>query len=277
MVTKNIITVDIEDWFHICGVDDVLPEKKWDFLESRVAANVIKILDILRQHKVRATLFVLGYIAERHRDLIEEAANHGHEIATHGYSHQRVYKMTPNSFREDLKRSVSILNAITRQPIKGYRAPEWSIRQDSRWALDILQEEGFEFDSSMAPLPIIGNRNGSTIPQRIALQRGYLWEFPPLVARVPFVSLPLGGGWGLRTFPYSVISSTIEKLNNRGHPAVIYLHPREFDPDNPRVRLPWSKEFVLNAGFRKTEQRLRRLLTDFDFTYVTDFVNNVKS
>ena len=269
MTVENILTVDVEDWFHVCGVEELIPEASWPHLESRVAINTLKILEVLSQKRVKATFFVLGFVAERHPDLIKKIERAGHEIATHGYAHRRVYTMTPDTFRQDLKKAVSIISEITNQAVKGYRAPEWSIRDDSLWALDILQQEGFEYDSSMAPLPIIGNQNYAKTPHRLMLDQGHLWEFPPLVATTPLVNLPLGGGWGLRIFPYNLIRSTIRKLNNQGQPALIYLHPREFDLDSPRIRLPWTKRFVLDARFERTGKRLDRLLEDFRFAPVS--------
>ncbi len=269
MTVHNILTVDLEDWFHICGVDHVLPETGWPYLESRVKRNTSKILDILRRRNVTATFFVLGYIAEQHAGLIRRIQSDGHEIATHGYAHRQVYTMTPDEFRRDLKKAIDVITTITGSQIKGYRAPEWSIRDDSLWALDILRQEGLEYDSSMAPLPIIGNPAYSRTPHRRKVSTGHLWEFPPLTASMPLINLPLGGGWGLRVFPYRFIRATIQKLNRDGEPAVIYLHPREFDRDNPRVRLPLAKHFVLNARVVPTYERLDRLLDDFHFTSIS--------
>ncbi len=183
--------------------------------------------------------------------------------------------MAPDEFRQDLKKAVGIISTITTQPVKGYRAPEWSIRDDSLWALDILQREGFEYDSSMAPLPIIGNQNYAKMPHRLNLDEGPLWEFPPLVAATPLVHLPSGGGLGLRVFPYNLIRSTIRKLNKQGQPALVYLHPRELDLDCPRIRLPLGKRFVLYARFERTEKRLHRLLDDFHFTSVSTILRKL--
>jgi polysaccharide deacetylase family protein (PEP-CTERM system associated) len=275
MTVENILTVDVEDWFHICGVEKLIPRASWPQLESRVTINTMKILEVLRQKRVKATFFVLGFVAERHPDLIKKIQMAGHEIATHGYAHRRVYTMSPDTFRQDLRRAVSIISAATDYPVKGYRAPEWSIRDDSLWALDILQQEGFEYDSSMAPLPIIGNPKYATIPHRLILDQNHLWEFPPLVATTLLVNLPLGGGWGLRVFPYNLIRSTILRLNNQGRPAVIFLHPREFDLDNPHIRLPLVKKFVLDARIKSTGKRLDRLLDDFKFTTVSAVLKKV--
>lgn len=277
MNVENILTVDLEDWFHVCGLEQTIPEASWPDLEDRVSDNTLKILDILSKRGVRATFFVLGFVAEKHPELIAKINRSGHEIATHGYAHRRVYTLTPELFREDLKRAMGTISAITEKPVKGYRAPEWSIRDDSLWGLHILQEEGFEYDSSMAPLPIIGNPTYSKIPHALNLAAGPLWEFPPLVAGTPLVNLPLGGGWGLRVFPYPMIRSAIRRLNKKGQPALIYLHPREFDTDCPRVRLPLAKKFVLHARLERAEQRLHRLLDHFRFTSVSDVLRGLKN
>jgi len=269
MTVENILTVDVEDWFHICGVEELIPEGSWLQLESRVTTNTLKILEVLHQKRVKGTFFVLGFVAERYPDLIKKIESAGHEIATHGYAHRQVYTMTPDIFRQDLRKAVSIISQITSRPVKGYRAPEWSIRDDSLWALDILRQEGFEYDSSMAPLPIIGNPEYAKIPTRLILDNGFLWEFPPLVATTPLVNLPFGGGWGLRIFPYSLIRYTIRKLNSKGQPALIILHPRDFDVDNPRIRIPLVKKLVLDARLERTGKRLDRLLNDFHFTSVS--------
>ena len=252
MKVDNILTVDVEDWFHICGIENIISKVGMSQLESRIEYNTLKILKILQRKKIRATFFVLGWVAKRHPRLIKEIHMHGHEIATHGYGHQRVYTMTPKAFRQDLRKSVSIISQITGCGIKGYRAPEWSIRDDSLWALDILKQEGFIYDSSMVPLPIIGNPNYARTPHVLNVNEGRLWEVPPLVASTPLINLQLGGGWGLRTFPYSLNRSCIRKLNDQGQPALIYLHPREFDPENPRIQLPLVKKFVLNAKVERT-------------------------
>jgi polysaccharide deacetylase family protein (PEP-CTERM system associated) len=276
MNAVNILTVDLEDWFHICGIEHTIPPSSWPRLESRIRRNTEKILDILAEEDVRATFFVVGYVAERHPDLITTIRKAGHEIACHGYAHQRIYEMTPDAFREDTRRAIRLLSAITQEPIVGYRAPEWSIREDSLWALDILCEEGVRYDASMAPVAVIGNQGYPRVPHRKELPGGTLWEFPPLVGKTPLVNLPLGGGWGLRIFPYGAIRSAIRKLNAGGQPAVIFLHPREFDLKNPRVRrLPLSLRFVLGARIVRTERRLRRLLADFRFTTVSSVLDRI--
>lgn len=272
MSIENILTVDLEDWFHICGVDELIPEITWPQLESRVTDNTLRILDILSKKKTKATFFVLGFIAEKYPQLVKEIDAQRHEIAIHGYAHRRVYDMDPESFRQDVEKAVKLVSDIVGCFPRGFRAPEWSIRHDSLWALDILRDEGFEYDSSMAPLPIIGDQDYPTIPHKRSLVHGYIWEFPPLVATTPLVNLPLGGGWGFRVFPYRLIRSTINRLNNRGQPAVLFIHPREFDKKNPRIQLPLAKRFVLEARIENTEKRLDRLLNDFHFTSFSRFL-----
>ena len=268
MPLKNILTIDLEDWFHICGVGDYLPRETWPKLESRIVDNTRRILNLLDRARTCATFFVLGSVAERFPELISTIHQAGHEISSHGYSHQRVYTMTKDSFREDIKRSVDILTDITGVAVKGYRAPEWSVRDDSLWALDILLEQQMAYDSSMAPLHIIGNPSYSRIPRIHKLSHGSLWELPPLTISFPGVNFPAGGGWGLRTFPYRMICSEIRRWNRQGMPAVMFFHPREFDSGCPQVTLPLIKRLVINGGFSDTEKRLARLLRDFEFTSV---------
>ncbi len=271
---KNILTIDVEDWFHICGVRHLIPEDSWPRLESRVRSNTLRILDILARRSVKASFFILGFVAETCPDLVKEIQREGHEIATHGHAHKRVYTMTPPAFRRDLRKAVGVISAITGEQVKGYRAPEWSIRDDSLWALDILSGEGFEYDSSMAPVLVIGNQGYSRVPYRLTTGNGKLWEFPPLVCTTRLVNLPIGGGWGLRVFPYRLIRSSIAGLNRRGQPATIYFHPSEFDPAVPRIKLPPAKRFVLSARIETAEKRLDRLLKDFSFTCASQILEN---
>jgi polysaccharide deacetylase family protein (PEP-CTERM system associated) len=272
MTIKNLLSVDIEDWFHICGVSERIPKESWPRLESRVFQNTLKLLEILEHHDVKATFFVLGYVAEIHPEVVQQIHAKGHDIATHGYAHQRVYTLTPQAFLQDIRKAVHIISGITNQAVMGYRAPEWSIRDDSLWALEILGQENMAYDSSMAPLPIIGNPNYPKTPYKRELTKGSIWEFPPLVRQTSLTNLPIGGGWGLRVFPYRMIRSEIQRLNQLGHPALVFLHPREFDLDCPRISLPWVKRFVLNARIERTEKRLARLLRDFHFTSIEDFL-----
>jgi polysaccharide deacetylase family protein (PEP-CTERM system associated) len=273
MNVTNILTVDLEDWYHICGVRELIPEESWCRFESRVVQGADRILDILSANSVTATFFVLGFVAEQYPALIRKIKSAGHEIALHGYAHQRVYTLTPDAFRSDLEKALHVIKGTVDVAIKGYRAPEWSIRDDSLWALEILKQFGFLYDSSMAPLPFVGNPQYPKTPYKKDLQDGRLWEIPPLVAPTFFGNLPIGGGWGLRSFPYGLIRRRIQALNRQDQPATVFLHPREFVRDVPRLSgLPLAKRFVVGAKIVTTEKRLKRLLRDFSFGPVTDYL-----
>jgi peptidoglycan-N-acetylglucosamine deacetylase len=272
MPSINILTVDLEEWFHICGANQCLPRNLWDNLESRVAPDTLALLDLLDRYRARATFFVLGWVAERRPQLVREIARRGHEIASHGYFHQRVYTLSPQQFERDLLRSLEILTPFSARPIQGYRAPEWSIRDDSLWALPILAGTGLRYDASMAPLPLIGNPAYPLAIHVRETSRGPLFEVPPLVGTAPFVSLPLGGGWGLRTFPYALIRTVIRHRNRCGEPAVMFLHPRDMGRRYPRTALPWYRRFVVSGGLWTARSVLKRLLAENHFTTIADYL-----
>ena len=264
----NAITVDVEDWFHICDIETILPPSQWDRCESRVERNVTKILEILSKNRVFGTFFVLGYVARRNPGVIKMIAEEGHEIASHGFGHIQVYKMTQDEFERDLARSKRVIEEVADGDIFGYRAPEWSIRKGRRnslWALHILAANGFRYDSSIAPLRIIGIPSAPRKPYTIRTDRGKIEEFPPLVKNTLVGNLPIGGGWGLRIFPYGMVRRAIGDLNGQGIPAVIFLHPSEFDPEPLKTPLPLVKRFVSRGKIKSTEERLERLLKDFPF------------
>jgi len=266
---RNILTVDVEDWFHICDVEHILPTSCWDRCESRVLANVEKILTLFNRFKVKATFFVLGYVAERTPEVVRMIRREGHEIASHGYGHVQVYKQSEDEFLQDLVRSKSLIEGIISEKVVGYRAPEWSIcrgKRNSMWALDLLVQNGFLYDSSVAPLRFIGIPSASTTPYTLSTPHGEIKEFPPLVMSSPLGNLPIGGGWGLRIFPYRSIWRAIDRLNRLGNPVLIYCHPSDFDPLPPPVRLPRIKRLVCYGKIRTTEERMTRLLNDFEFS-----------
>jgi len=269
MVLKNILTVDVEDWYHICDIEQILPRSSWDRCESRVLANLEKILMLFSRFKVRATFFVLGYVAEKTPDVVKMIHGEGHEIASHGYGHLQAYKQTTDEFTQDLLRSKTVIESMTGEKIMGYRAPEWSIcsgKKDSFWALNLLAQNGFLYDSSVAPLHFIGIPNAPTTPYTLSTPYGEMREFPPLVMPSFLGNLPIGGGWGLRIFPYQSIQKRILQLNRDGHPGVIFCHPSDFDSHLPKIPLPWIKRFVCYGKIKTTEERMIRLLNDFEFT-----------
>jgi polysaccharide deacetylase family protein (PEP-CTERM system associated) len=259
---RNCLTVDLEEWFHICGVGGALAADQWDKLPSRVVANTRDLLALLDRSGARATFFVLGWVAERHPSLIAEIVQAGHEIGSHGHLHRRVYELTPESFGVDLDRSRAALAAAGVSSVRGFRAPEWSINDRSLWAMEVLADRQFRFDSSMAPLRIVGNPHYPQGPHTRSTAAGNLVEFPPLVDRRLGQNMPLGGGWGLRMTDPARVMKTIEACNRRGTPVALFVHPWEIDPDPPRVPLPWPRRFVHYfrlAGFKeRLEDVLRR-------------------
>ena len=259
-VLRNCLTVDVEEWFHICDVGGALGPEHWDSLPSRVLDNTRQLLDLLDRHQVRGTFFVLGWIAGRYPQLVEQIALAGHEIGTHGQSHTPVYELDSQSFADELDRSVSALKAAGVSSVRGFRAPQWSINDRSMWALDVLSSKGFSFDSSLAPLKIIGNPGYPWEPHTRDTAHGPLLEFPPLVERRFGQNVPLGGGWGLRMATPSRVLRTIEQRNQQGTPVALFVHPWELDPDPPRIRLPWAKRFVHYFRLEGFSSRLELIL-----------------
>jgi polysaccharide deacetylase family protein (PEP-CTERM system associated) len=243
-VIRNCLTVDVEEWFHICGAGGDLHRRHWDRLPSRVETNTRQLLDLLDRHAIRATFFVLGWVAERQPRLVELIASAGHEIASHGHSHEPVYELSRHAFAEDIDRSVAALKGAGVPAVTGFRAPQWSINDRSLWALEVLSQKGFRFDSSLAPLRLIGNPRYPWVPHVRSTAAGDLLEFPPLVERRFGQAFPLGGGWGLRMTPPGRVLSTIEARNRQGVPVALFVHPWELDPDPPVARLPAAKRFV---------------------------------
>ena len=256
----NALTVDVEEWFHICGMGGALAEEHWHALPSRVERNTRDLLDLLDAQGVRATCFILGWVATRYPALVALIQQAGHEVGAHGFGHQRVYELTPETFERDLDRNVASLAAAGAPDIRGFRAPEWSINDRSLWALDVLARRGFRFDSSMTPLRIIGNPAYPQIPHVRSTRDGSIVEFPPLVARRMGQNIPLGGGWGLRLSRPATVIKEIERRNANGHPVALFLHPWELDQDPPRVKLRAATRFVHYGGLHGFRARLAEIL-----------------
>lgn len=262
-MSYNVLTIDVEDWFHVCG-----PGQPPQVPPSRrlVRRNVELILALLDDFKVSATFFVLGSVAEQEPSLVPRIAAAGHEIASHGYSHTLVPQLGRDGFRDELRRTGDILAAQSGVRPVGFRAPQWSLsRRTTPWAFDLLQEEGYRYDSSLTPLPFVGNGRGPRRPHLVEARGGSIVEMPPLVTPSPIGNLPTGGGWGFRTLPLSLIAGSVARLNEEGAPAVFYLHPREMDPHGPRLPLSRFRSFVVYGPRCSAEERLRRLLGRFSF------------
>jgi len=265
----NALTIDVEDWYHVSNYEakPVLPPGS-----RRVRQNVERILAILAEYHIKATFFMLGSVAEEEPTLAGDIVRGGHEIASHGYSHTLVPRLGPNSFRDEIRRTAEVIGRQTGCKPVGFRAPQWSIGPGTPWAVDILQEEGYLYDSSYNPLPFVGDRKGPRTPFAIATTGGSIVEVPPMVTPSPIGNLPTGGGWGFRFFPLGLIAHTARKLNNGGVPAVFYLHPREMDPSGPRLSLPPLKSFAAYGTRSDAEGRLRHLLQSLKFCTMRQLV-----
>ncbi|KKO18997.1 MAG: polysaccharide deacetylase family protein [Candidatus Brocadia sp.] len=266
----NGLTVDLEDWYHICGVEGYSDPQNWDTYENRIIRNTDKVLALLRTYKVRATFFVLGYIAFKEPDLIRTIKSEGHEIATHGFYHKRIFEMTEREFEEDVHKSISVISSNINEDVLGFRAPEWSIRKETPWMLKILRKLGILYDSSMVPLTRMGSRDFPLYPCKFTTDYGVIWEFPLTTTRLFWEHLPFTGGLPLRIFPYFYIVSKIQRINREGYPVIVYIHPWEFDVEQPHIDLPVSRRFMHYFNIKATCKKVEGLLQHFQFSTVKD-------
>lgn len=264
----NAFTVDVEEYFHPNAMDGVTEPGAWDTLPHRVEHTTRRLLDLLDELGVRATAFVLGWVADRWPGLVREIARRGHEIASHGYAHRLVYRLGPDAFRADVARGRRVLEDALGDRVRGFRAASWSIVAATPWAFDILIEQGFEWDSSVYPVrhDIYGIPGFSRVPVRLRCAAGSLVEIPPSTVRVGGVTLPVAGGGYLRLLPYAVTRWAIRRINRvDGVPAMVYVHPWELDPAQPRLPARALARWRQYANLDRTEARLRRLARDFRF------------
>jgi polysaccharide deacetylase family protein (PEP-CTERM system associated) len=264
----NAMSVDVEDYFHVSVFDGIVPRAMWANMESRVCANTYKLLDMFDEFGVSSTFFVLGWVAERHANLVRDIAARGHEIASHGYAHRLIYDQTAAGFREDVRRAKQLLEDAAGCEVAGFRAPSYSVTPRSLWALDILIEEGYRYDSSI--FPVRHDRYGIPVSPRepfyIERSGGGLMEVPGSTVRVGPLNLPIAGGGYFRILPYAWTRWGIARLNAvEQRPAVFYIHPWEIDPDQPRLGAGWLGRFRHYRNLDKTESRLRALLSEFRF------------
>ena len=267
----NAMSIDVEDYFHVSVFDGLIPRSRWDSMESRVVANTMRLLEIFGEFNVRSTFFVLGWVGKRHPGLVREIAAGGHEIASHGYAHRLIYDQTPAAFRDDVRKAKVILEQAGGRAVAGYRAPSYSITPRSLWALDVLAEEGYTYDSSI--FPIRHDRYGIPVsarePYRIDRGAYSLIEVPGSAAKVGPMNLPVAGGGYFRLLPYWWTRWGISRLNTvENRPAVFYLHPWEIDPGQPRLQAGRLSRIRHYRNLDQTEARLRQLLTDFRFDAV---------
>jgi len=269
-------TVDLEEYFQVSAFESSVARSDWEDFEPRLVRQVVPLLEILARHDARATFFVLGWVAGRQPELVRTIARAGHEIASHGWDHVRVTSQTPAQFRESIRRSKNLLEAITGDPVLGFRAPSFSIVPGREWALDVLIEEGYRYDSSLFPVRRPGGGygypNGSPDPHWLERPNGRLAEIPPTTLRWCGLRLPAAGGAYFRLLPYGVVRAAFRQCERRGVCGTFYIHPWELDAAQPRLDVSWVTRVRHYGGLRRTAPRLQRLLADFRFTSVRDTV-----
>jgi len=265
-------TVDLEEYFQVSAFEPHVARSAWERFESRAPGQVAALLELLARHEARATFFVLGWVAERQAGLIRTIARAGHEIASHGWDHTRVTHQTPLQFRDSVRRTKVVLEEITGAPVLGFRAPSFSIVPGREWALDILIEEGYRYDSSLFPVrrPGYGYPNGHADPHWLERPAGWLAEIPPTTLRWCGLHLPAAGGAYFRLLPYGVVRAALRQCERRGVPGTFYIHPWELDPAQPRVAVSWLTRVRHYGGLRGTARRLEQLLAEFRFVAVRD-------
>lgn len=264
----NALTVDVEDYFQVAAFEKTVSKEQWENFPRRFSDNTEKLLNLFAEYSYKATFFVLGWIAERDPKLIRRIAEAGHEIASHGYDHQLVYRSDEKKFREDIRRTKELLQKITGRAIFGYRAPSWSLTARTPWAHRVLVEEGYRYDSSVFPIrhDLHGSPGARRDIHRIETEAGTIIEFPPAVLRLFGHNFPTGGGGFFRLYPYGLTRFMLRAINARERPFTFYIHPWEIDPEQPRIPdASWKSRFRHYVNLKRTESKLRRLLADFQF------------
>ncbi|MSM38736.1 MAG: DUF3473 domain-containing protein [Geobacter sp.] len=273
----NALTIDVEDYFQVNAFAPYLSRDKWDLIPLRVVDNTLRILEMLDANNLKATFFILGWVAERESGLIREIQRRGHEIACHGYGHELIYDIGPERFREDLRRAKGIIEELIGSRVFGYRAPSYSITEKSLWALDILIEEGFTYDSSIFPVyhDTYGVPNSPRFPHCIKREAGSIMEFPLTTYPISFgkkeFRLPIAGGGYLRLFPAQFLVRAIRSINIiENQPAVLYFHPWEIDPQQPRIKAGLKSRFRHYLNLAGTEDKVKHIIGSLNFSTMTE-------
>jgi polysaccharide deacetylase family protein (PEP-CTERM system associated) len=267
-------TVDLEEYFQVSAFEQRIRRSAWYGMESRVERTTWRLLEMLESHGARATFFVLGWVGLRHPELVRALAAAGHEVASHGWDHQRVTGQSPTEFRISVRRTRLLLEELTGAPVVGFRAPSFSIVPGHEWALDVLIEEGYRYDSSLYPFgrPGYGYAGTEPAPHWIRRPVGRILEVPPATLRRCGLTLPAGGGAYFRLFPYALVARALTAFERRGESGTFYIHPWELDAEQPRVRVPWPTRVRHYGGLGRVPGRLERLLGQFQFTPIADTV-----
>lgn len=267
----HLFSVDVEEHFQVSAFDRVLSREEWEAQPSRVEPNTDRVLELLARHGAHGTFFTLGWVAERHAALIRRIVDAGHELGSHGWWHRRVGSLTPEEFRQEVRRSKAVLEDLSGAAVLGFRAPSFSIVPGTEWAFDVLLEEGYRYDSSLFPVrrPDYGYPGAPTSPHRIPRPGGELLELPLATVRWLGLTIPAAGGGYLRQLPLFLIRRAFRDAGARGTPGMFYIHPWEVDPGQPRLPVGWITRIRHYRGLARTMGLLERLLAEFRFTSVS--------
>jgi polysaccharide deacetylase family protein (PEP-CTERM system associated) len=273
---QSIFTVDVEDWYHILDVPSAPPMGAWQNLPSCVEKNFLTLLDIFDESNSKVTCFFLGWIAERYPQLVREAVQRGHEIASHGFAHRLVFQMTPEEFREDALMSRKLLEDLSGAAVRGYRAAGFSTTEAAPWFFDELIAAGYAYDSSIFPAKRgHGGWDASPLgPYTTVASTGEIAEFPISVASVLGQRMCFSGGGYLRLFPYPVISRMAARIESAGRPVIFYIHPREIDPRHPRLKMNAYRRFKSYVNLDSTEGKVRRILGEFSCGTFAEYMDS---
>ncbi|HET9837522.1 MAG TPA: XrtA system polysaccharide deacetylase [Candidatus Angelobacter sp.] len=269
----HVLSVDVEDYFQVEAFAGQVSRESWERWPSRVVENTQRVLDLFDAHQAKATFFFVGWVAARFPNLVREAQARGHEIACHSYWHRTIYSLTPDEFREDTQRAKRVIEDACGSAVQGYRAPSWSITRDCLWALDILAEEGFTYDSSIYPIhhDLYGVPGARRTPYTHGCARGLeLREFPPATLRFAGTNFPVAGGGYLRIFPAWYTELAFRKFESMGERLVVYLHPWELDPEQPRIRGPLKSRLRHYTNLRGMKSRVEKILERHKFVRFCD-------
>jgi polysaccharide deacetylase family protein (PEP-CTERM system associated) len=273
---NSIFSVDVEDWFHILDLDTAPQLSDWESLPSRVEKNFLSLLERFDAHNVKVTCFFLGWVAERFPGLVREACERGHEIASHGYAHRLVYEMGRADFVEDARKARHLLEDISGQQVSGYRSAGFSVTADTPWFFEALTDAGYRYDSSIFPAARGhgGMNTGKYSPYVVTHETGEIVEFPITVADLLGRKLCFFGGGYLRLFPYWLIRRMAARVRDEGRPVIYYIHPREIDPDQPRVPMNAKRRFKSYVNLKTTERKVDRILAEQDLATFRQFIED---
>lgn len=275
----NALTFDIEEWFHLPNIERIKPIREWLDFEERIVKNVEKILNNLNHFNIKATFFILGWVAEHYPKIVKKIANDGHEIGTHGYYHLPVFSQKPGDFEKDLVKSIDIIESVTGKKVLGHRAPFFSIKEDCDWAFDIISKCGLKYDSSIFPTY---RSNGGITSGRfkeeniffIKTKHGKLLEFPLSMFKIFGKNIPVCGGGYFRAYPYALTNFGLKSLNDKNKSFMLYFHPRDFDPNQPVLNIPFYQKMKSYIGLRTSENKFKKLLSSFNFAPSIKVINH---